>query len=117
MLAGVDYGHENLDLNLGGAALVGLPRGPLSPALPDVGAAVREALESPIGFPALYRALTPEDYVAIVLDEGLPHLYELLVPVLEHVQKGRVDPDKITVVCQSNDDSNTWPSDLPLSLR
>src|SRR5262249_40924636 len=112
MLAGIDYGHEHLDLNLGESALVDLRRGPLSPALADVGAAVREALESPIGFPALYRALTPEDYVAIVLDEGLPHLYELLVPVLEHVQKGRVDPDKLTVVWQSNDNSNTCANDL-----
>jgi nickel-dependent lactate racemase len=99
------------------------PRAPLEP-VPDIGAAVRAALETPIGFPALRRALTPDDHVTIVVDEQLPRLAELLVPILEHVKQAQVAPSAITLllpVAEVADTSATgrrdWLNALPEPLR
>jgi hypothetical protein len=41
-------------------------------------------------------ALSPDDHVAIVVDEGIPQLARLLVPLLEHIGQAHVKPDAIT---------------------
>jgi hypothetical protein len=45
----------------------------------------RVALERPIGFEAMRRALTPDDRVTVVIDPRLPHLAEMLAEVLRHL--------------------------------
>jgi len=70
-----------------------------APAVADIAAAVRNALENPIGFPPLRRALTPDDHVAIVIDQGLADLPRLLVPLLEHLADARIAPEGITLLC------------------
>src|SRR5438552_685830 len=75
-------------------------RPPLTPIAPvrDIPGAVRAALEAPIGYPPLRRALTPDDHVTIVVDERLPHLNELLVPLLEHIAEIQVAFSAITLL-------------------
>jgi nickel-dependent lactate racemase len=76
-------------------------------------AAVRAALESPVGFPPLRRALTPDDRVAVVLDEALPRLPELLVPILEHLGQAQVAPAAVTLLTAPTRSGQRWVDNLP----
>jgi nickel-dependent lactate racemase len=86
-----------------------------APAVPvaDPVAAVRFALEHPHNFPPLRRALTAEDRVTVVLDEDLPDLAALLVPVLEHITSAGVSPEAITLLCEPSSGAQTWLEGLP----
>lgn len=98
MRLGVDFGLDHLELEVPEDRLVGMHRARTAEAMPDPGAAVRRALEHPVGFPALRRALTPDDHVAVIVDDRLAHLGEMLVPVLEHVTRAGVEPAAISLV-------------------
>jgi nickel-dependent lactate racemase len=113
MLVGINYGREHLDVDVSESRLVGITRPPSAPALADPVRAVREALETPLGFPALRRALTPDDHVVIVLDEHVPQFVELLAPVLEHVRQAGVVPEAITLLCPPSLASHDWVDALP----
>src|SRR5207244_716547 len=65
MQLGIAYGRKNLTVEVAGSDLVSVRRQPVTPPLPDPAAAVRQALEMPLGFPALRRALTPDDHVVL----------------------------------------------------
>ena len=97
----LDYGRRRAALEIAEEALVpSRAAEPLS-ALPDVAAAVHDALEHPLDYPALRRALTPDDHVAVIVDERLPRLATLLVPLLEHVVAAGISPDAITLLCNT----------------
>ncbi len=75
---------------------------------------VRAALERPAGLDApLRRAVTPDDRVAVVLDEALPHVAELLAGVIEHLVSAGVAPEAITVVVPPGGTGAGWVDDLP----
>jgi nickel-dependent lactate racemase len=86
-------------------------QGPPAP-LPNPGAAVQAALETPFHFPALRRALTPDDHVTVVLDERLPGLVDLLTPILEQVTAAGVSTEGITLLCPPAS-RQIWVDDLP----
>src|SRR5438094_10320953 len=113
MRIGIDYGREHLAVEVRESTLVPVHRRPPAPPLADPAAAVRQALETPLGFPALRRALTPDDHVVIVIDEHLPRLPELLTPVLEHITQAQVDPAAITLLCPPSSSGQPWIDDLP----
>jgi nickel-dependent lactate racemase len=113
MRIGMPVGDELLGLEVDERSMVGVERAPVAPDLPDAAAAVRDALEAPVGFPALRRALTPDDHVAIVVDERLPQLGALLTAVLEHVTGAHVHPEAITLVCPPPDSGQPWRDELP----
>jgi nickel-dependent lactate racemase len=113
MRVGIGYGPECLEAEVAEEKLVRVHRQPQAPPLRDVPGAVREALEKPLGFPALRHALTPDDHVAIVVDEQLPHLAALLTPILEHVTRANVPPQAITLVCPASSTEQSWVDDLP----
>src|SRR5262249_42044403 len=69
---GIGCGQEQLELDVAESSVVAVRRQPAAPPLPDPPAAVRHALENPIEFPALRRALIPDDHVVVVVDEELP---------------------------------------------
>ena len=99
MRLGIDYGRQHLDFEVSESKLIGVHRQPIVPPIMDRPVAVRAALETPLGFPALRRALTPDDHVTIVVDESLPHLAELVIPLLEHITAAAVHPEAITLLC------------------
>jgi nickel-dependent lactate racemase len=113
MRIGVDYGQERLELEVPDQKLVPVQRPPSAPALADRAEAMRAALESPFEFPPLRKALTPDDHVAIVVDEELSHLAELLTPVLEHVTATGVAAEGITLLCAPPATAQRWLDDLP----
>jgi len=106
----MDCGLDRAEFEVADDHLIPGPQPPA--ALPDPAAAVRAALEQPHGFPALRRALTPDDHVAIVVDEHLPHFVALLVPLLEHVHSAGVAPEAMTLLCPPSS-RQTWIDDLP----
>ncbi len=92
---------------------VELRRAPFTPPTAGPRELVRAALEKPHGFDApMRRAVTPDDRVTIVLDEGLPQVAELLAGVVEHLMSGSVDPSAITVLLPPGG-TGGWMDDLP----
>lgn len=70
-------------------------------------------MDAPKGVDApVYRALTPDDRVALVLDESLPHVAELLAGVVEHLTKSGIPASQITVVTPPGG-NGAWVEDLP----
>src|SRR5438132_8653232 len=111
------YGHAQLECELRDQNLIGVQRGTLAKPLRDPAAAVRAALETPIGFPPLRRALTPDDHVTIVVDERLPHVVQLLVPILEHLTQAQVAPSAVTLLCPQSESRQEWLEDLPQQFQ
>lgn len=78
------------------------------------GELLRAALESPLGLGVpLRRALTPDDHIAIVVDEQVPHLAEMLVVVLEHLGTAGIAPEAVTVVVPPEGGNGPWLEELP----
>jgi nickel-dependent lactate racemase len=107
------FGREQIDVAIAEDRLVGVRRRPPAPALADPAAAVRDALEAPLGFPPLRRALTPDDRVTVVIDEHLPRLAHLLAPLLEHIVSAGVTPEAITLLSSAPAADQGWLEDLP----
>lgn len=75
---------------------------------------MRAALERPLGVDApLFRALTPDDQVAIVIDESVPCVGEMLAELLAHVSMAGVNPEAVTLLVAPPSGSQPWVDDLP----
>ena len=89
-------------------------RQPAGPPIGDVAAAVREALDHPrqVEFP-LRRALTPDDRIALVIDEKLPRLGELVGGVLQYLATVGIGPEAVTIITAPGTPTSDWIDDLP----
>lgn len=77
---------------------------------------LRAALAKPIGLNVpLRQAFTPDDHVAVVLDERIPHLNELLTELFAELQAGQVPLSAVTVILPPTA-SEAWTDDLPDEL-
>ena len=114
MQIAMSRGLERLVLEVDDARCVGAF--PAPPALADPADAVRGALDEPLEYPPLRRALTPDDRVAVVLDELLPGLARLVAPVLEHIASAGVPPANVVLVCAPGNPAHAWIDDLPDEL-
>jgi nickel-dependent lactate racemase len=81
----------------------------------DARAAVVEALERPNRFESFRRALTPDDRIALVVDESLPHLPELIAGVLEYLAGAGIPPSAVTAISAPGS-SQDWVNDLPETM-
>jgi nickel-dependent lactate racemase len=113
MRAGVAWGQQTLELEIREGNLVPAVRAAIAPDLADPAQAMRDALERPVDYPALRLALTPDDHVAVVVDETVTHLARLLVPLLEHIHSAHVQPEAITLVCSPPSSGQPWLDELP----
>ncbi len=107
------FGRDRIEATVADAQLVAVRRQPPAPPLADPVAAVREAIERPLGFPPLRRALTPDDHVTVVIDERLPRVGKLLEPLLEHITSAGVVPEAITLLSTYPAADQSWIEDLP----
>lgn len=89
-----------------------LRRSAIAPPLASAAELTREALEHPVGFEALRRALTPDDHVTIVLDSALPAIPAILGEVLAHLRSAAIQPQAVTILTPPGS-SQTWVDDLP----
>jgi nickel-dependent lactate racemase len=113
MRIALTWGRAQGDLDVPAEQIVGTRRHAAAPPLADPAAAVRMALEEPFGFPPLRRALTPDDHVAVVVDESLAALPQLLAPLLEHLRQANVQMDAVTLVCAPPSTGQPWLEELP----
>jgi nickel-dependent lactate racemase len=92
------------------------PRAAAPPATPigDARAAVHQALDHPVHleFP-LSRALTPDDRVALVIDEQLPRLGELIAGVLDYLAAIGIGPEAVTILSAPGHGAQAWIDELP----
>lgn len=86
-----------------------------SPALPDLLHAVAEQLESPLDFPALRSALTPDDHLVIVFRDSMNGAVQALQAVLEHIQQAGVQMEQVIVLMPSlpSQQEPIWKQQLP----
>ncbi len=95
---------------------VPVERGDVTPVSATPSELLRAALAKPTGLGVPLRtAFTPDDRVAVVLDDKLPHLNELLSELLAEVQAGGVPLSAVTVVVPPTA-SEDWVDDLPDEL-
>ncbi|HLW63793.1 MAG TPA: lactate racemase domain-containing protein [Gemmataceae bacterium] len=66
--------------------------------LADAAGAVRAALETPRNFPPLRRALTPEDRITVVVDDGLSQIGAMVNEILKYITEAGVVADSITLL-------------------
>jgi nickel-dependent lactate racemase len=81
--------------------------------LANVSEAVAKSLEYPIRFEAMRRALTPDDRITLVMDDRLPQLSSLLVPILDHLQSARISMENVTILTPDSGMEQDWINDLP----
>ncbi len=77
-----------------------------------VGELVRDALEKPYRFEPLRRALTPDDRVALVVDETLPDAADAARAVMEHLATAGIAAAAITIVLPAGA-RGAWIEHLP----
>jgi nickel-dependent lactate racemase len=108
----VNFGRSRIELEAISSRVIGGARPP-DPGVADPPAAVRAALEAPFEYPALRRALTPDDHVTVVVDERLPGLAYLLVPILEHLTRAGVAAHAVAILVPPSTTGQRWIDDLP----
>ncbi len=113
MRVSLPWGQHSLDLEIRETNLLAGRRADVAANLVDPAQALRDAVEHPLDYPALRLALTPDDHVGIVVDEGIADLVPLLVALLEHIQQARVQPEAITVICPPPSTGQPWLDELP----
>ncbi|WP_020470525.1 lactate racemase domain-containing protein [Zavarzinella formosa] len=72
--------------------------GPTAAPLNDAEAAVYRAMDHPIKFEPLRRAMTPDDKIALVVDERLPDLAKLIQGTLKYLASAGIPPEAVTVI-------------------
>ncbi len=94
-----------------------LTRGPIARGSTAPADLLAAALESPIGLGApLQRAVTPDDKVVVVVDEGIPQLTELLIPLLQHLVAARIEPANFALLVPAASLQQPWLEELPDEL-
>lgn len=94
----IRFAQEEVTLPVDEGVLRGPPDGQGEPPLADVPAALAAALAQPLDFPPLCKALTPDDRIAVVVNEGLSQVSSLLGAVLREVEQAGVMRSNVTVV-------------------
>jgi nickel-dependent lactate racemase len=110
----VAVGRSRWALSVRDADLVPLRDAPSSPAK-DPRTAVVDALERPIRFDSFRRALTPDDRIALVVDESLSHLADLIAGVLEYLATAGIPPSAVTAISPPGS-SQDWVNELPETM-
>ncbi|MCX7666660.1 MAG: lactate racemase domain-containing protein [Gemmataceae bacterium] len=74
--------------------------------------ALMKSLDNPLRFETLKRALTPDDRVAVIIDDQLPFLSELITGLLEYLSGCGIEPSRVTVISPFGS-SQLWIDTLP----
>src|SRR5260370_14717768 len=112
MRVGFQYGLEQAEYEVADANLV-VPRSQhRTPPLIDIAQAVYACLETPHGFPALRKAITPDDHLVIVADNRLRHLEERLTTIVEYLIHAGTLRTAMTILYSSpaSSESGSLPS-------
>ncbi|WP_337177004.1 lactate racemase domain-containing protein [Paludisphaera sp.] len=102
----IEFGSERVAIELGDESEVESSSPPAALSAREAEAALREALETPRGFPPLRQNVVPGDRVAIALDPLLRHPRPILDVVTDVLETAGVAADDITIVEAARHD---WP--------
>lgn len=103
-MATLRYGADSsVEIDFDACKLLAECDGPRSVAAAPLAEAVRSALASPVGLPALSRCITPSDQITIALEAGVPEVGEVAAAVVRYLVDSSVDPDGITVLSSISD--------------
>jgi nickel-dependent lactate racemase len=94
-------GTHVLTLEIQQEKLVSGPPPPALPPISDLPKRLADLLESPTDFPPLRRALTPDDHVAILIQEDMNSLPVLLQALLLHIFLAGIKPENVTLLVPS----------------
>lgn len=98
MRVSVDYQDKQIEFDVSTEALVGSWKGPSGLGPEQVGAALQDALEHPLDFPALRQMLVPGDRVAIALEGSLTGVGPILLALKTVFDEAGVSAQDVTVV-------------------
>ncbi len=115
MRVSVEFQDEQLELEPPDEMLVGLWKGPAGLAGEAAVAAVRNALEHPLGFPPVRQAVVPGDRVAIALDSSPGIAGPALSVLIDLLCHSGVEPRDVTVVA-SPGNRISQPNQLPRGI-
>ncbi|MFO0813711.1 MAG: lactate racemase domain-containing protein [Gemmatales bacterium] len=112
-------GNTRHEFNIPDGVLVHAQSRQAPEACPDVAGRVTEVLEAPLEFPALRRALTPDDHICIVVHDETNGLGVVMQAILEHVQRAGVAIENVNVLVQSRRAGivPSWQASLPDQVR
>jgi nickel-dependent lactate racemase len=110
----VPVGRSSWSLSVRDADVIPLPPR-REMAKVDPRSAVVAALEHPTRFEAFRRALTPDDRIALVIDESLPHLPELIAGVLEYLASAGIPLSAVTAISPPGS-AQPWINELPETM-
>lgn len=85
--------------------------GPTAKPLGDAEAAVYRAMDHPVKFEPLHRAMTPDDKIALVIDERLPGLARLIQGTLKYLASAGIPPESVTVISPTGS-TQDWIDEL-----
>lgn len=105
-------GETRWALRLPADRRVELRRAAIVPPAGTAAELAREALEHPLGFEAMRRALTPDDHVVVVLDPTVPEVGAILAEVLLHLRSGGIALEAVTVLTPP-EAPQYWLDELP----
>jgi len=98
MRVSVDYQDRQIEFDVSTEVLVGSWNGPSGLDSEQVSAALQDALEHPLDFPALRQMLVPGDRVAIALDGSLTGVAPTLLAMKKVFDEAGVSAQDVTVV-------------------
>jgi nickel-dependent lactate racemase len=99
MIASLRYGAQHaLELDLPADRLVACCGAPVERAVRDVSAATTAALESPLAFPPLSRAVVPGDHVVVAFDRDVPRGRDVVAAIIQYLVAHGLNSADITVL-------------------
>jgi nickel-dependent lactate racemase len=112
----VTLAEFGLSLEAPDSAHISGSRAQVTPNLADPAEALLGALENPREFPPLRRALTPDDHVAIIVDERMPLAGRLAGTLLTYLSGMGIVAEAITLVSSAGA-RQAWIDALPDSVQ
>ncbi|HEX4148344.1 MAG TPA: lactate racemase domain-containing protein [Pirellulales bacterium] len=105
------YGFgSSLELEIPPERLVAECHSPDGRRIADIGRAVARALDEPLEFPSLSKAVVPHDRITLALEPGLPQAAEIVAGIVDYLCRAGADASDITVL-RTQDDADAGADD------
>lgn len=116
LICELPVGHDVWKVSIPDVQTISHPRHPDAEENRTVEQLVHAALESPFHFESLRRALTPDDRVALVVDENTPGITSAVAVVLKHLGLAGIAMTAVTIVSPASAPAN-WLDELPAEFE
>lgn len=105
------YGiRSSLAIELAPERLVAECPSPAGKRLTDIGRSVASALDEPLGFPPLAKAVVPADRVTLALEPGIPQAGAIVAAIVNYLCRSGCEASDITIL-RTQDDADAGAED------